>query len=178
MEIVEHARRDSGRDIHLVLVGDGPELDVISQQDELPGYVHPVGFQSNVKGYFAMGDLGVLPSKFLGESYPLVAIECLQAGVPFMASELGEIASMLDSESGMAGLVVPLKDGTIDIDLWSRLLADLVVDEPRIAALKSSVTSAADKFCPEVMLDKYAAVYQACIRDRKGVSPAAKENEG
>ncbi|WP_156507807.1 glycosyltransferase, partial [Halioglobus sp. HI00S01] len=67
---------------------------------ELPDYVHLEGFQRNVRGYFAVADVGFLPSKFRGESFPLVIIECLQTGVPYLATDLGEISRMLDSSQG------------------------------------------------------------------------------
>ena len=35
--------------------------------------------------------MGLMPSRFKGESYPLVVIDCLFAGKPVLASNIGEV---------------------------------------------------------------------------------------
>ena len=62
IEAVAEARNLGGADIHLVLVGDGVEYERL-QQEGVAEFVHLTGFQRNVRGYFAIADLGFLPSK-------------------------------------------------------------------------------------------------------------------
>ncbi|TDG15113.1 glycosyltransferase [Seongchinamella unica] len=162
IEVVDRARRLTGRDLHLLLVGDGPEYDRL-KTEALPAHVHLEGFQRNVRGYFAVADLGFLPSKFRGESFPLVIIECLQSGVPFLATELGEIARMLDGPQGMAGAVVPLDGDKIDIPAMVDLLTVLLTAGENYKAMQDAVPGAAGKFDPAILASKHDAVYRAAL---------------
>ncbi|KZX55066.1 hypothetical protein A3709_08715 [Halioglobus sp. HI00S01] len=156
------AREQSGRDIHLLLVGDGPEYDRLATS-ELPDYVHLEGFQRNVRGYFAVADVGFLPSKFRGESFPLVIIECLQTGVPYLATDLGEISRMLDSSQGPAGAVVPLDNHEIDIARLASEMARLAGDADYYASLHAAVPAAAEKFDPAVLAEKHDEAYRLAL---------------
>ncbi len=84
------ARDLSGRDIRLVLVGSGAVHDRLSADPALPPFVTLRGFRSDTRAHFALADMGFLPSRFEGESFPLVLIECLQAGRPMIASAIGK----------------------------------------------------------------------------------------
>ena len=59
IESVSVAREASGRDIQLLLVGDGPEYERLLQE-QLPAFVHLQGFQRNVRGYFAASNLSLI----------------------------------------------------------------------------------------------------------------------
>jgi glycosyltransferase involved in cell wall biosynthesis len=44
--------------------------------------------------YFGAFDLGLLPSTFAGESFPRFLLECFQASVPAVATDLGAIPQL------------------------------------------------------------------------------------
>lgn len=162
IEVVEQARAATDKDIHLLLVGDGPEYDRMLEES-LPPHVHLEGYQRNVRGYFAVADLGFLPSKFRGESFPLVIIECLQSGVPFLASELGEIARMLEGPAGMAGAVVPLDGDKIDVSAFAGVLARMLQEEGVFKAMQEAVNGSVEKFDPAILASKHDAAYRAAL---------------
>ncbi|QFU76698.1 glycosyltransferase [Halioglobus maricola] len=164
IDAVEIARSQSDADIHLLLVGDGPEYDRLLNV-ELPGHVHLQGFQRNVRGYFALADVGFLPSRFRGESFPLVIIECLQTGVPFLASDLGEISRMLSSQAGPAGSVVPLQGDDIDIAALAAEMARLSSEPTYYAELRAAVAAAASKFDPAVLARKHDEAYRLALQE-------------
>jgi glycosyltransferase involved in cell wall biosynthesis len=154
------ARQMSKRPIHLLLVGNGPELDRLQLQVNLD-FVHFLGVRANVKDYFASSDIGFLPSRFLGESAPFVLMECLQAGRPVLASNIGEVERMLQSEGGLAGELFDLLDWTIPVQRVGTLIVDLAEDSERYQRLLSRVPAAASKFDPLAMLEGYEAVYRS-----------------
>jgi glycosyltransferase involved in cell wall biosynthesis len=162
---VSRAREMSGRDIHLLLVGDGPEYERLLLE-ELPEFIHLEGFKRNVRGYFAVADAGYLPSRFKGESFPLVIIECLQSGRPFVSSNLGEVAYMLDGPEGMAGILVDLDGDCLDIEQLAREISRLATDAELYQKLLSRVPAAARKFDPAVLTEKYDAVYRGVMAGR------------
>ena len=96
IQSVNWANTHSTRNIHLVLIGDGSELDRLRGAHSSE-YVHFLGYRQNIRDYFAASDMGFLPSRFQGESAPLVIIDCLFAGKPVLASDIGEIREMLDT---------------------------------------------------------------------------------
>ena len=162
IQVVGQTRAISGNDIHLILVGDGAEYDRLLALN-LPEYIHLEGFQRNVRGYFAIADVGILPSKFRGESSPLVIIECLQAGRPFLASSLGDISHMLSSPGGLAGSLIELDGLEIDIPLWAKTIDDLASDKQALELLQSRVAGAAKKFDAAAMIKKHDEVYRSVL---------------
>ena len=50
----------------------------------------------------------MLPTRFAGESYPLIVIQALQVGIPVISVDTGEIKSMMTLEDGRtSGLILP-----------------------------------------------------------------------
>ena len=74
-----------------------------------------LGYKADIRNYFAASDMGLISSRFKGESFPLVLIDCLHAGRPVLASNLGETAQMLQTPEGPAGEVFELKNWIIDV---------------------------------------------------------------
>ena len=147
-----------------MLVGDGPEYDRLSGiEGGLPDFIHLEGYQRNVRGYFAVADMGFLPSKFSGESFPLVIIECLQSGVPMLASDLGEISRMLEGENGMAGAVVPLENDKINIPVLRDIIASIVTDQEMRQSMCDAVPEAAAKFDPAILANKHDIAYRSAL---------------
>lgn len=76
-------------DIDLVIVGNGPERTALEEQvrqNGLSGHVHFAGFVDprEITRWYAVADLFVLPSE---ETWGVVVLEALAAGVPVVVSE-------------------------------------------------------------------------------------------
>jgi glycosyltransferase involved in cell wall biosynthesis len=161
-----HAR--SRRRIHLLLIGEGVEFDRL-QSGKTHDFVHFLGFRSNIRDYFATSDIGFLPSRFQGESFPLVLIDCLFAGKPILASNLGEIRYMLGSGEGLAGELFDLEEWKIRVDDLGQIILTLANDPLAYQRLLHRVPSAAAKFHAGKMVDRYEEVYRRSL--------AAAEND-
>ena len=98
----------SDQPLQTAYISDGHELH-FSDKPWVPAY-------PNVRDYFAASDMGFLPSRFKGESAPLVLIDCLLSGKPVLASDIGEIRHMLDSDDGLAGELVDLEEWEIPVE--------------------------------------------------------------
>lgn len=158
IESVVLANAYSNRKIHLLLIGAGSESERLKTRCQ-SDYVHFLGFRSNIRDYFAVSDMGFLPTRFKGESSPLVLIDCLLSGRPMLASSVGEIPYMLDSEIGMAGIVFELEDWMINVEQLGKLIADLANDAEKYDELLRNVPIAAAKFDMNAMVDKYENLY-------------------
>jgi glycosyltransferase involved in cell wall biosynthesis len=157
---VARARAIADRDIRLLLVGNGAVHDRLAADPALPAFVTLAGFSPDSRGHFALADMGFLPSRFEGESFPLVLIECLQAGRPMIASAIGEIPRMLAAPDGrLAGDLQPLDDWQVPIEDLAARIAGFATDPARLAAARDAVPAAAAKFDPALMQEAYARVY-------------------
>ena len=162
IDAVIWANAHSSRMIQLLMIGEGPEFDRLKMQTSLE-FVHFLGFRLNIRDYFAASDIGFLPSRFRGESSPLVVIECLLSGKPILASDVGEIRYMLDSPEGLAGEVFNLVDWEIPIETVGRIIVTLANDPLEYQRLLRCVTLATAKFDVCTMLDKYERVYRDAL---------------
>lgn len=162
IEAVAKARQLSGKEIHLILIGEGPVYEELSAKI-LPDYIHLLGFRKNLRDFFAASDLGFLPSRFEGESFPLVIIDCLHAGCPVLASSIGEIPYMLETSKGMAGVLFDLNDWSIDVDALAEKISALVNNKTQLEVLRECVPLAAAAFDPELLAQRYDETYRSCL---------------
>lgn len=109
--------------LHLLLVGDGPDRLALGDQVELLGirdHTTFLGNQKNVRSYLNAADLFVLPSSSEGISNAL--LEAMSAGLACMATNVGGNFNILDG--GRCGILLPVGD----IAGWSTALIDLGKD--------------------------------------------------
>lgn len=159
IEAVETANRESAAEIHLVLLGDGPCRKQI--EGWVPDYIHVMGTVSNVRDYFAMGDAGVLPSYYKGESFPLVVIECLMCGRPVIATGLGEVPGMLQDAAGEpAGILVGMKDGHADPQELAGAILTLAEQREVYREMQERTISLSQRFTIDAVAEKYMELYE------------------
>jgi len=162
IDAIERANAISERPIHLVLIGEGAESTRLAHRAS--PQLHFLGFKANIRDYFAMADMGLLPSRFAGESAPLVLIDCLLAGRPMLASRLGEISDMLEGNGRLAGAVFDLQeDLVIPIELLAQWMFKLA-NEPDVHRLMTAqVPFAVAKFDPLDMARQYEDFYRGVL---------------
>jgi glycosyltransferase involved in cell wall biosynthesis len=153
------ANINSPRKIHLLLIGDGEEPERLAPKYAGNEVIHFLGFQPQVRAYFSCADIGFIPSRFQGESFPLVLIDCLMTGKPVLASNIGEINQMLATNAGLAGLVFDLNNWQIPIESLAKLIREIANDLAHYEALVNNVKAAAKKFDPNRMAEDYERVY-------------------
>lgn len=165
IEAVKIANSKSERLIHLLLIGDGECYEYLKGK-ALPSYIHLLGRKGDVRNYFATSDLVLLPSRFKGESFPLVLIESFMSGVPVVASDIGEIRNMITAEDGkMAGVLFELVDWEIPVEKLARILLHLSVDKEACQSLKATVNSVLPKFDITYAARQYINVYKDALKD-------------
>lgn len=156
IEATQIAREKSTIDIQLILIGDGPEHERLFEEG-VPDFVHLLGFRSNIREYFAMSDFALLPSRFKGESYPLVVIDAIHAGVPVIATDVGEVRNMLTTDHGVNGELLPLSNWTIDTYALGDLM--LLAMSKAYESYLPALQAAKAKFSPERLYQDYLSIY-------------------
>ena len=157
IDAVKLANERGGRRIDLILVGAGEVYDELV--GNVPDFVHLTGFKSNVRDYLAAANVGLLPSEYAGESFPLLIIDSFFAGRPVVSSNLGEVPNMIDG----AGIVFDLVDGKVPVDTLAKILRELADDSTAYEKISSRVAVAAEKFSIEHVADEYIKLYEGKI---------------
>jgi glycosyltransferase involved in cell wall biosynthesis len=148
------------RDVHLVLIGDGPErqnLEQLAQNTGVAGRVHFVGQQSNIAEWFAALDLYINCS--YSEAMNLAILEAMAAGVPCVVTDVGESRHMVNGETA-SGVVIPRRQH----ESLAGAITSLIDDEPlRLRMSHNGLSKHQTLFSTETMVANYAALYERCI---------------
>lgn len=150
---------------HLLLVGKGDNavhrervLQAIREK-ALQSNVTWLGPQENVAAILCGCDVGVLSS--VSEGAPLALIEYGLAGLPAIATNVGQCAEMLDQ--GRAGLLVLPKEPRL---LADAMLALLRSPEKRAAFSKNFRERVRHEYSPQSVMQRVCQVYETVL-DKK-----------
>jgi glycosyltransferase involved in cell wall biosynthesis len=141
--------------IRLMIVGDGPERDVIVETIKALGLeknVTMLGLRHDVSRILSAADAFLLTS--LSEGIPVTIIEAMAAGVPVVSTNVGGVPELL--EDGVSGLLVPVGDATGVANALTRLEADRDLRERLSRAARERAETC---FSEPQMIEAYAALY-------------------
>lgn len=99
----------AGDNVRLVIVGEGPEKDRILAEAQRVGLTDRLlmpGFLSEPARYIGLFDIFALSSD--SEQFPISLIEAMAAGLPVVATDVGDIKSMVSQAN--QGFIKPLPD--------------------------------------------------------------------
>ncbi len=152
-------------DVHVAIVGDGPErarLVAIADQRGLWNQVHFVGHRQDVLPWLAALDVFVLTSDWEGMSNAL--LEAMAAGLPVVATAVGGTPDVV--VDGLTGLLVPPRDPQALAGGILRLLQDPALRQRMGHAGRQRVT---EHFSVEQMVCKTESLYEQLLAE-KGLS--------
>ncbi len=149
-------------DVHLVLIGDGPERAAIEAQVRQAALGDRFHWLRELPGASAyLHDLAVfaLPSRF--EGLPFAALEAMRAGVPVVLSDA--VGNRDVVEHGRSGLLVPFNQP-------AALTAAIgqVLDDPALAAAlrQGAHARVQERFDVKAMAHALGELYASVIRSR------------
>ncbi|WP_138733972.1 glycosyltransferase [Modestobacter excelsi] len=146
-------------DVHLVLVGDGPErqaLDELVADLGVRDRVMMTGWSAEVSALMGSFDVLAVPSRW--EGLPLVVLEAMLAGVPVVATPVGGIPDAVRHER--TGLLVPVDDPAALTTALERLSAD-PAHRGRLAT--EAAAEARRCFTVEAMVQSYMALHDELL---------------
>ncbi len=154
-----HALRAAGRDVRLVVVGEGdarPALERLVADLGLADRVTLAGWQTDVRGYFEAMDAFALSS--LREGLPNVLLEAMALEVPVVATRVNGVPRLV--QDGANGLLVEAGDPAPLAAALDRLLGDASLRATLRAAGRETVEG---RFSFAGRMRKLATVYDELL---------------
>jgi glycosyltransferase involved in cell wall biosynthesis len=148
-------------DAHLVIGGDGEcrdELEAQARQLGLNGSAHFLGLREDVDAILPAFTVAAMSSDY--EGTPLFAFECMAAGVPLVATNVGGLPDMLDHER--SALLVPRRDPGALADA----LRTLLDDEPRREAQAKAAHARIDRYTMDAVAGRFADLYDELLAEK------------
>ncbi len=143
---------------NLLLIGEGPELaraHVLVEAAGLRSSVFFLGIQDAIEDLLPGTDLLLLPSDH--ESFGLIALEAMAAGVPVIATNRGGTTEVI--RSGEDGYLSDPRD----VDGMAEWACELLRDPDRWTAVSRAARARAEQFDQERIVDAYLAYYRAVL---------------
>lgn len=130
-----------------------------------PGVVFH-GFRDDVPAMLAGCDVGLLPTTFSGESLPNSVIEYLGAGIPVIATDIGDIPDMLTGESSLAGQLLPLDaSGAFAVSDLASAMKRYMEDAELWQQHRAQSGPASAKFDMGRCSSAYIEIFERCLFD-------------
>jgi glycosyltransferase involved in cell wall biosynthesis len=145
-------------DVHLYLVGDGPDREQFERQANQSEYrdrIHFEGFQAIPLAYMLSADVFVLASR--RESFGLVLIEARQAGCAIIATDVDGIAEALDG--GCAGMLVPPRN----VEALARALSRMLTADEERRQWQVKAKQAIANFQVQLMAAETRSIYEELV---------------
>ena len=153
---------EKGISAKLLLVGDGPERNILERNCREWGLCDKIVFLGNLKStieVLAISDLFFLPSET--ESFGLAALEALAAGVPVIASNTGGIPEVVTN--GFSGYLSDVGD----VDDMANNAFSILNSKENLALFKKNAIIEASRFEIDKVLPIYEELYRQSIEEFK-----------
>ncbi len=147
-------------DVHLLIVGDGPQRENLTQRIDQLGLQRRVslpGNQADVRPWLQAMDIFTLPS-WANEGVPQGIMQAMACELPVVSTPVGSIDELV--VDGETGLMTEPKNATALAAALSRLLEDKNLRRQLGRAARQRVEQ---QFTDTVMLDRMEAVFEKTV---------------
>ena len=149
----------SGR-VRLVIVGEGPEKQAILDTAERMGMESQLvlpGFLPEPHRYIGLFDIFALSSK--SEQFPISVIEAMAAGLPIVATPVGDILKMVTTDNHS---FIERRDHEVALRDSLQTLCDATPEQRGWLGEKNRAKAVAD-YEEATMIARYAALYSSVL---------------
>lgn len=154
-------------DTWLVLVGDGEFIQELRTRPPMDRLIL-AGNVTDPLNYIERFDVACLPTRYPTESLPTVVIEYLVSGKPVVATDVGEIARMIEAPGrGAAGALIPLGTEELMAKELTTVLSRLRDDRSLQAEFGDRARAAAVKFEMSACIAAYISVYHHAAKSER-----------
>lgn len=144
----------------LLLVGEGPDREMLENKVKMLGLLEKVLFMGNsneVNKLLCYSDLFLLPSQT--ESFGLAALEAMAARTPVISTNAGGLAEV--NENGVTGFL----SNVGDVQDMAKNALYILEDDARLQQFKLNAFEQAKRFSLENVLPYYKEIYREVMVD-------------
>jgi glycosyltransferase involved in cell wall biosynthesis len=158
LAFAEFLRREEDVDAYLIMAGEGEETARVRNEFGDNPRIKVLGFRSDIDDLLELADFALVPSRFPGESMPLIVIQSILASVPIIAADVGHIGQMLTDNNDRAGLLIP---ATEDDDVFAADLGEAMSMAARgqLRVRNTTFKRIARKYRMATCVDRYLEIY-------------------
>ena len=162
--------------IGLLLCGDSQYVASLKSLNDRNDIVF-AGSVSNVYGVFRRCHCAVLPTRFKGESMPLVLLEALAAGIPSIATAVGDIPSFVSPFDTKCQIGWVLDDGNQNekefIASLSYAMRVAVQDDDGLSVIRDNISRRQHDYSMGSVAETYLCIYRNAASSyvRKTIPP-------
>ena len=146
----------------LLFVGDGPErtyIEGLCREMDAHADVKFLGRQEQMEDILAISDMFILPSEY--ESFGLVALEAMAAGVPVISTNAGGLPEInIDGVTGFLSNVG-------DVENMSKNIIQIFSDDKAFKEMKKNALEQANKFDINTIVPVYENLYKKVLAESK-----------
>jgi glycosyltransferase involved in cell wall biosynthesis len=149
---------------HLLVLGDGPESELVRQRASECGVhdrVHLLGQVSEQRKFEALSMADVFVSSSQHEGFGLVFLEAMACGLPIVCYDRGGQTDFL--AQGRTGSVIALND----LPAFTRAIVDLHDDPVRRRSIGATNLRLVEDYFIDRCAQRYEQVYEAAIRNQE-----------
>jgi len=145
-------------DVHLAIVGDGPQRDALhakARELGIEARTHFAGNRNDVAPWLQAFDVFCLPS-YANEGVPQALMQAMACALPVVTTYVGSITELV--EDGVTGVIVPPKDALALRGAIEALLADAA---KRRSLGEAALRQARERLGEDVMVDAMIRVFES-----------------
>ncbi len=162
VEAFKILKKQTKRNIDLVLVGNGPYIDGLKKENLNERNIH---FLDSLKkpsewiGWVKIFDCGLLPTYYISETLPNSVIEYLAYNVPVISTDIGDIKYMLESEEAKAGILLNLHHGIVEVKELAEAMLTMLIDQERYMEYKKGTKELFSQFDIKNFAERYYSLF-------------------
>jgi len=157
-QAVEAFSKIEDQDFRLHLYGESEYLDMLRTEIKDERIIFG-GFTDHPLDVIAGIDVGLLPTYYASESLPTTVIEYLAMGKPVIATNVGEIERMLETDAGIAGIVIKENDPKKMTAPLHEAMMHLAGNDDCYSKAADCCTEAFKKFSMQRCVNEYLSLY-------------------
>ncbi len=158
-------RKNPELNARLLLCGNGSDYEALRKQLGRLPWVQLLGYQSDVIGFYRICDCCVFPTRFAGESYPLTLLEAMAAGIPSIATSIGEVPAILGHDKP-AGCLIDYSDDDRAFTANCVRAMEKMLDADYRQQMSENVLGSTENLKMDSLTDQYEDIYQSVMTSR------------
>ena len=140
-------------EIHMLILGDGPEINSIKKIESQQNNIHYLGIQDHNKTISLIKGSDILLQPSLSEGISSTILEAMACKTPVIASNVGGNKELIQNQK--SGILVE----PTDYDMYGKKIIELLSDTKLCENLITSALTVARKYDWKIIGEKYLQLY-------------------